>query len=124
MASMAMPWGNSAILPGRHRIQHERAFMDKFSPVAMMLDFAYGGRRPAHAKASPSNFDPARPTSADTAAAPPLALAAASRAWWESRRPPGWTLEQHLADPTAGCNGTAQERALAEAVAHWVGQGR
>jgi hypothetical protein len=51
-----------------------------------------------------------------------LALTAAARVWWESGRPEGWSLEQHLADPTAGCNGSAQERALAEAVAHWVEQ--
>jgi hypothetical protein len=51
-----------------------------------------------------------------------LALAAAASAWWESRRPDGWTLEQHLAEPIAGCNGTAQEVVLAEAVEHWVGQ--
>gem|GEM_PF-5001015 len=49
-----------------------------------------------------------------------LALAAAAKAWWETGRPEGWSLEQHLADPAAGCNASAQERALAEAVAQWV----
>jgi hypothetical protein len=49
-----------------------------------------------------------------------LALAAGSRAWWESRRLQGWTLEQHLADPTAGCDGTEEEQALAKAVAAWL----
>lgn len=49
-----------------------------------------------------------------------LALAASAKAWWEASRPEGWSLEQHLADPAAGCNASALERALAEAVAHWL----
>jgi hypothetical protein len=52
-----------------------------------------------------------------------LALAIAARAWWESSRPEGWSLEQHLAQPAAGCSGTAQEQALAEAVARWIQYG-
>lgn len=95
--------------------------MQKFSPVGMMLDYAYG-RGAADSKTSAGKPNHSRASPANTAV-PLLALAAASQAWWESRRPPGWTLEQHLADPSAGGTGTAQERALAEAVAHWVGQG-
>ncbi|WP_157269535.1 hypothetical protein [Azohydromonas aeria] len=52
-----------------------------------------------------------------------LALAAAARAWWEAGRPDGWSLEQHLADPAAGCSDSAQERALAVTVAQWVRPG-
>jgi hypothetical protein len=52
-----------------------------------------------------------------------LALAAAARAWWEASQLGGWSLEQHLADPAAGCNASAQERALAATVAQWVKQG-
>ncbi|WP_043458857.1 hypothetical protein [Azohydromonas australica] len=96
--------------------------MQKFSPIGMMLDFAYG-RGSADSKASGGKPNHSRATSPANTAVPLLALAAASQAWWESHRPSGWTLEQHLADPTAGCNSTAQERALAEAVAHWIGQG-
>ena len=97
--------------------------MQKYSPVGMMLDFAYG-RGAVDSKPSAGKPDQARATSSANTAAPVLALAAASKAWWESCRPPGWTLGQHLADPTAGCEATAQERALAQAVAHWVRQGR
>jgi hypothetical protein len=111
-----------AIVRQRQRIQHERALMQKTSPVGMMLDFAYGGGT-AISRPSAGKPDQAGATGAASTAAPVLALAAASTAWWESRRPPGWTLEQHLADPSAGCDGTVQERALAQAVAYWVGQG-
>ena len=96
--------------------------MQKITPVGMMLDFAYG-RGTADSKPSSVRPNQSGATSAANTTTPILALAAASKAWWESRRPQGWTLEQHLADPTAGCVGAAQERALAEAVAHWVGQG-
>lgn len=24
--------------------------------------------------------------------------------WWQSKRPPGWTLDQHLSAPTTNCN--------------------
>jgi hypothetical protein len=88
----------------------------------MMLQFAFG---PGLTSAKPSS-GPAEQASGTVACeASPLqmlALAAAASAWWESRRPDGWTLEQHLAEPIAGCNGTAQEVVLAEAVEHWVGQ--
>lgn len=97
--------------------------MQKTSPVGMMLDFAYG-RGTVDSKPSSVRPDQSGATSAANTTAPIPALAAASKAWWESRRPRGWTLEQHLADPTAGCSGTAQERALAEAVAYWIRQGR
>jgi len=96
--------------------------MNRSSPVGMMLQFAFGPgpgiARAADGPATPANGAVARET-------PPqlLALAAAARAWWEAGRPKGWSLEQHLADPTAGHDDTAQERALAEAVAHWVRQG-
>lgn len=52
-----------------------------------------------------------------------LALVAAAKVWWEAGRPEGWSLEQHLADPAAGCSGSVKERVLAEAVAQWVEQG-
>lgn len=51
-----------------------------------------------------------------------LALAAASRTWWESIRPQGWAVDQHLADSTAGCNETEEELALVKAVATWLRQ--
>jgi hypothetical protein len=92
--------------------------MQKSSPVGMMLDFAYG-RGTADSRPSADKPDQAEATGSAN-----MALAAASRAWWESRRPSGWTLEQHLAEPIAGCDSTAQERALAQAVAHWIGQDR
>jgi hypothetical protein len=96
--------------------------MQKFSPVGMMLDFAYG-RETANTKPSVTKLNQARATSSTNTTVPMQLLAAASQAWWESRRPQGWTLEQHLADPTAGCNSTEEERALAEAVARWTWQG-
>ena len=52
-----------------------------------------------------------------------LALATAAKAWWESGRPEGWSLEQHLADPTAGRKGSDAERALARAIGQWVREG-
>jgi hypothetical protein len=88
----------------------------------MMLQFAFG---PAPARAR-SSTDAARHAGSDIAcdtSAQMLALAAAATAWWEAGRPEGWSLERHLADPAAGCSGSAQERALAEAVAHWMKQG-
>ena len=95
--------------------------MNRTSPVGMMLQFAFGpgpaGARSSNGVAAPESAAMACDTSAQR-----LAMAAA-KAWWESGRPEGWSLEQHLADPAAGCNGSAQERALAEAVAHWVKQG-
>ena len=97
--------------------------MNRSSPVGMMLQFAFG---PGTASARLSSGS-ATPASNDVACDAPLqmlALAAAARAWWEARRPEGWSLDQHLADPAAGCNDSEQERALAQAVAHWVRQGR
>jgi hypothetical protein len=44
-----------------------------------------------------------------------LAFAAASIAWWGSRRPQGWTQEQYLAESAAGCDSTEEEQALAKA---------
>jgi hypothetical protein len=85
----------------------------------MMLDFAYG-RRSADSKASADRAQQATQTIPANTTTAMLALAAASRAWWESRRLQGWTLEQHLADPTAGCDGTEEEQALAKAVAAWL----
>lgn len=97
--------------------------MQGSSPVGMMLDFAYG-RGTVDSKSLAGKPDQACATSSAETAAPVLTLAAAATAWWESRQSPGWTLEQHLADPAAGCDSTVQERALAQAVAQWVGQGR
>jgi hypothetical protein len=89
----------------------------------MMLDLAHG-RGLADGKGSAGKVPRASTISAVDTQAPVLALAAASKAWWESRRPQGWTFEQHLADPTAGCNGTADDQALAQAVAGWLRQRR
>jgi hypothetical protein len=94
--------------------------MNNHSPVGMMLQFAFGSG-PMGAKAS--NRMATRGSGAIDTPPQMLALVAAATAWWESGRPEGWSLEQHLADPAAGCNGSAQERALAEAVALWVKQG-
>ena len=43
----------------------------------------------------------------------------ASIRWWESKRPVGWSEDQHLAEPTVDCASPA-EQALARAVARWV----
>jgi hypothetical protein len=48
--------------------------------------------------------------------------AGASDAWWDGGRPEGWSLEQSLEDLSAGRDGNEAQRALAEAVAHWVRQ--
>jgi hypothetical protein len=88
----------------------------------MMLDFAYG-RATASSTVRPDLALQAAESIPGNNTATMLALAAASKAWWESRRPQGWTLEQHLADPTVGCNSTKEERALAEAVAACFQQG-
>jgi hypothetical protein len=93
--------------------------MNRKSPVGMMLQFAFG---PAPANAR-SFRGPAAHAGSNVECEPSpqmLALATAARAWWERGRPGGWSLEEHLADPAAGCNGSAQERTLAEAVAYWV----
>jgi hypothetical protein len=88
----------------------------------MMLQFAFGSEtgsaRPASGPVTHANGVGACETAAQM-----LALAAAARSWWEARRPEGWSLEQHLADPAAGCSASAQERALAATVAHWIRQG-
>lgn len=96
--------------------------MQRPSPVGMMLQFAFGSG-PARPK---SSSGPAFQASDDTVCESlpqMLALVAAAKAWWEAGRPEGWSLEEHLANPAAGCRDCAQERALAEAVAQWVRQG-
>ena len=40
----------------------------------------------------------------------------AALAWWENKRPVGWTPSEHLANPSVNCVGPA-ERALAAALA-------
>jgi hypothetical protein len=88
----------------------------------MMLQFAFGPD-PANARSFRS---PAAHAGGNVEGEPSpqmLALAAAARVWWERGRPQGWTMEEHLADPAAGCDGSEQQRALAEAVACWVKQG-
>lgn len=87
----------------------------------MMLQFAFGPHSPGARPASGPSVH-AGDACALEVSPQMLALAAAARAWWESRRPEGWSLEQHLAEPTAGHSGTAQERLLAEAVARWARQ--
>lgn len=96
--------------------------MNRSSPVGMMLQFAFG---PHSQSARPASGPPAHAgDDSDLEASPQmLALAVAAKAWWETGRPEGWSLEQHLADPAAGCGPSAQERALAEAVVQWVKQG-
>ena len=96
--------------------------MNKASPVGMMLQFAFGPD-PTSARSSGGPDTHAIDAMACDTSSQMLALVAAATAWWESGRPEGWSLEQHLADPAAGCNGSAQERALAEVVALWVKQG-
>jgi hypothetical protein len=75
-------------------------------PVKMMLDAAFGRPQP-----------PGRAGGVDAAVL--QAVAEAALAWWRSRRPRGWSLEQHLADPMVHCEGD-HERRLAEAVARWT----
>ena len=96
--------------------------MNRSSPVGMMLQFAFGPHSPSARPASGPSVH-AGDACALEASPQMLALAAAARAWWEAGRPEGWSLEQHLAAPAAGCDGTAQEQALAEAVADWIRQG-
>jgi hypothetical protein len=88
----------------------------------MMLQFAFGPGT-ASARLSRGSATPASNDVACDASPQMLALAAAARAWWEASQLGGWSLEQHLADPAAGCNASAQERALAATVAQWVKQG-
>jgi hypothetical protein len=88
----------------------------------MMLQFAFGPG-PTNAR---SSRGPAAHAGGNVECEPSpqmLALVAAARAWWESGRPEGWSLEEHLADPAVGCDGSQPQRALAEAIACWVKQG-
>ena len=95
--------------------------MNRSSPVGMMLQFAFGPGSTGAARSSvPANH--AGDDSTLEASPQMLALAAAARTWWEAGRPEGWSLEQHLADPTAGRSALPQERALAEAVGMWLRQ--
>lgn len=48
------------------------------------------------------------------------ALLQAALTWWESQRPAGWDLRQHLDHPTVNAGGSQAERALATSVAHAV----
>jgi hypothetical protein len=73
------------------------------SPVKMMLDAAF---RKQH-------------SASDTDIAALHDVAEAAAAWWKARRPSGWSLEQHLADPAVNCEG-AREHQLAQAVASWL----
>jgi hypothetical protein len=75
------------------------------SPIKMMLDAAFGQQQSNSAGG------------ADAAAL--HAVAKAAVAWWTQRRPRGWSLEQHLADPLVNCEGS-HERRLAEAVSNWM----
>lgn len=75
------------------------------SPVKMMLDAAFGRQQPGSA--------------GGTDAAVLQAVAEAAVAWWIGRRPAGWSLAQHLADPAVNCEGD-HERELAAAAARWI----
>ncbi|WP_157267177.1 hypothetical protein [Azohydromonas aeria] len=97
--------------------------MNRSSPVGMMLQYAFGPGPVSAKPPSGSEFQASNDTTCEVSPQM-LALAAAARTWWEAGRPKGWSLEQHLADPAAGCNASARERALAEAVAQWVKQSR
>lgn len=48
-----------------------------------------------------------------------LAVADAAQAWWASKRPNGWTVEQHLSNPRVNTS-TPKEKNLAMKVAVWV----
>lgn len=52
--------------------------------------------------------------------APGLLLSAADAAvtWWKSKRPVGWTIAQHVIDPTINTAGYREKR-LARAAARW-----
>jgi hypothetical protein len=96
--------------------------MNRSSPVGMMLQFAFGPGSPNAGRSGTASTH-AGNDGAMAASPQMLALAAAARTWWEAGRPEGWSLEQHLAAPTAGCSASVQEQALAEAVARLVRQG-
>jgi hypothetical protein len=87
----------------------------------MMLQFAFGPG-PTSTKSSSSRDTHAIGAMTCGTSSQMLALATAARAWWESSRPEGWSLEQHLADPAAGRDGGEAERALAQAVGEWIRQ--
>lgn len=46
-----------------------------------------------------------------------LLVIGAASAWWAARRPIGWTLDQHLAEPCVNTGPSRAEAALAKAVA-------
>ncbi|WP_157269275.1 hypothetical protein [Azohydromonas aeria] len=96
--------------------------MNRSSPVGMMLQYAFG-RGPSRAGSSSGPASPANSDITCDLSPQMLALAAPARAWWEAGRPEGWSLEQHLAAPTAGCSACVLEQALAEAVACLERQG-
>jgi hypothetical protein len=75
----------------------------------MMLDLAYG-RATANSTARPDLALHAAESIPGNNTAIMLALAAASKAWWESRRPQSWTLEQHLTDPLSAATASRQNR--------------
>jgi hypothetical protein len=50
---------------------------------------------------------------------PENGIAQHAKAWWESFRPMGWTVEEHLRNPTINTSGESEE-ALAAAVARWI----
>jgi hypothetical protein len=106
----------------RVEVDEKGRLMNQSSPVGMMLQFAFGpgsaGAKSPSSLTANADGDMACETSLQI-----LALAAAARTWWESGRPKGWSLEQHLADPTIGHDGSEAERALAEAIGQWVQQG-
>ena len=42
--------------------------------------------------------------------------------WWEGKRPVGWTLEQHLENPTINCAGSIRDEKLAQYVGQHLNQ--
>lgn len=49
-----------------------------------------------------------------------LRLREAATSWWRRHRPAGWTLEQHLEEPTVNARGSEGSFRLALAVADHV----
>jgi hypothetical protein len=40
--------------------------------------------------------------------------------WWKSKKPRGWTYEQHMSNPTVNCEKTKEEKELAKSIARFL----